>query len=169
MAPSSRRRYTEYLEKRRAALRDRKANPVAFVSEDQRKKLRRHRSFVVLLREIWSMLAGRRPLILGAMATQTIQASLVLLIPACTKVAIDYIITDHPGPAGLPRWIPVAEGLRDPANRMTLLWMLGAFMLSITLVRIVVGMWGRWQITRPTKQMQMSLRRDVFEHAARLP
>jgi ATP-binding cassette subfamily B protein/subfamily B ATP-binding cassette protein MsbA len=169
MAPSSRRRYTDYLEKRRKVLSDRKTRATAFVSEEQRKKFRRHRSFWTLLSAMWSTLAERRPLVFSSLATQTVQALLVLLIPACTKLAIDYIITDKPGPAGLPRWLPVPEALRDPVNRRLLLWWLGGFMISVTAIRIVVSMWGRWQMTRLTKQMQMSLRRRVFEHAVRLP
>jgi ATP-binding cassette, subfamily B, bacterial len=167
MAPSSRRRYAEYLAKRREALNKLKTEGTAFVSEEQRKKSRRHRSFPALLGALWGLLGGRHRLVVASLATLTVQALLVLLIPASTKVAIDYIITDHPGPTGLPEWIP--SNLRDSSQRTTLLWILGGVMLSITLTRIVIGMWGRWQMTRLTKQMQASLRRQVFDHAVHLP
>src|SRR5215471_7108351 len=152
-SPTSRRRYAEYLDKRREILRDKKSRDVAFVSEVDRKKMRRHRAFLVLLREVWTLMAGRQPLILAALATLTVQSALVLLIPASTKIAIDYIIMDSPGPAGIPRWVPIADHLRQPGGRVALLWLLGAFMLAVTLVRITVGLWGRWQMTRLTKQM----------------
>jgi ATP-binding cassette subfamily B protein/subfamily B ATP-binding cassette protein MsbA len=53
--------------------------------------------------------------------------------------------------------------------RVRLLWLLGAFMIAVTVVRIVFGMWGRWQMTRLAKTIQANLRRRVFEHAVNLP
>src|SRR5690606_823445 len=103
------------------------------------------------------------------LGTLTVQALLLLVLPACTKAAIDYIITDNPGPTGIPAWIPLADYLRDPLHRASLLWILGGFMIAVTIVRIAVGLWGRWQMTRLTKQMQTLLRRRVFDHAIRLP
>src|SRR5438477_11991905 len=122
---SSRRRFAEYLEKRRKAVRE--GQPVGHTSDPddhQNKRLRRHRSFTRLFTEFWRLLGPRRPLVLAALATLSVQALLVLLLPACTKAAIDYIITDKPGPAGIPRWIPIADSLRDPARRIAPLWAL---------------------------------------------
>src|SRR5689334_975724 len=113
MSLSSRRRYTDYLQKRRSILRDRTRREVAFVSEDDRKKFRRHRSVPVLLRQVWVMIAGRKPLMLAALVTLTVQSALALFVPASTKIAIDYIIKDSPGPAGIPRWVPIADHLRN--------------------------------------------------------
>ena len=33
----------------------------------------------------------------------------------------------------------------------------------------VLGLWGRWQATRMTKRVQVSVRKKVFDHAVRLP
>lgn len=171
---SSRHRYAEYLEKRRRTRREAKSRGKAGAAEpasgtaDPRSR-KRTRSFFVLLGELWRLLAGWKGLVIAALATLSIQAGLILLIPASTKAAIDYVITDHPGPTGIPSWVPIDEGLRDPAHRITLLWLLGAAMMAVTVLRIGFGIWGRWQMTRLTKRLQISLRRKVFEHAVRLP
>ena len=39
----------------------------------------------------------------------------------------------------------------------------------ISLVKISLFLWGRWAATRITKQIQLNVRRRVFEHAVRLP
>ena len=39
----------------------------------------------------------------------------------------------------------------------------------ITLLKILIHIWGRWYATRIAKQIQLNLRRRVFEHAVRLP
>ena len=39
----------------------------------------------------------------------------------------------------------------------------------ISLVKIVIHVWGRWYATKISKQIQLNLRRRVFEHAVRLP
>jgi len=173
---SSRRRYREYLESRRQSDRDAKARKARGAGEaaaagraGDPKARKRTRSFVVLLRELWGLLVGWRVLVLAALGTLSIQAGLALLIPASTKAAIDYVITDHPGPTGIPGWVPIADSLRDPAHRASLLWILGATMISVTMTRIGFGIWGRWQMTRLTKRLQISLRHKVFEHAVRLP
>jgi ATP-binding cassette subfamily B protein/subfamily B ATP-binding cassette protein MsbA len=168
-APSSRRRYVEYLEKRKKALRERKAQGIALVSEEQRKKFKRHRSVARLFVEIWRLMAGRHTLVVASLITVTVQALLLLILPALVKGAWDFAINDTPGPGAIPRRLPIPDSLRDPEHRITLLFWIGGAMLTITAIRIVVGLWGRWQMTRLTKQMQMSLRRRVFEHAVRLP
>jgi len=88
-------------------------------------------------------------------------------MPMSMKIAIDYIISETPGPAALPDFLGNYEGTR--ADRVQLIWMLGAAMLVITSGAILFGMWGRWQCTRITKRVQVALRRRVFDHASRLP
>jgi ATP-binding cassette subfamily B protein/subfamily B ATP-binding cassette protein MsbA len=169
---TSRRRYMEYLERRRKAAADRAggdAGPAGPSEEDGPKKPKRNRTFGQLFRAFWGMVRVHRVLVIAALVTLTVQALLALLFPAGTKIAIDYLITDHPGPSGIPRWAPLPESARDPANRVRMLWVLGAVLIALTVSRIAVGMWGRWQMTRLTKRTQMSLRRRVFDHAIRLP
>jgi ATP-binding cassette subfamily B protein/subfamily B ATP-binding cassette protein MsbA len=48
------------------------------------------------------------------------------------------------------------------------LWItVGVF--AVSLVKIALHVWGRWPATRATKQLQLSVRKKVFEHAVRLP
>ena len=42
-------------------------------------------------------------------------------------------------------------------------------MISITVVSVVLNIWGRWQATRITKRVQLAYRKRVFDHAVRLP
>ncbi|MEX2219972.1 MAG: ABC transporter ATP-binding protein [Phycisphaerales bacterium] len=165
---SSRRRFAEYLENRRKRRAEAKAAGVAEQGPD-RPIQKRARSFLTLLRAFWILLAEHRPRVIAALGTLTISALLALVLPAGIKPAIDYILSETPGPAGIPRWIPVPEWAREDSARGSLLWMLGSFLVAVTVARVLIGMWGRWQMTRITKRIQASLRRDVFEHAVALP
>jgi ATP-binding cassette subfamily B protein len=68
-------------------------------------KASRGRSFFVLMRAFWGYLAGHRHIVGMALTTLTLSTVIGLIIPASTKIAIDYIITDAPGPSGLPAWV----------------------------------------------------------------
>src|SRR5687767_13616087 len=101
---SSHRRYLEYVKARREAARKKKP-PVESEAPDQltsdenyRKKAARQRSFWSLFREFWALLQGRRALVFAALFTLTISAVMVPIVPACTKIAFDYIIAKEPGP-----------------------------------------------------------------------
>ncbi len=166
---SSRVRFREFLERRRRG----ELNP------DERKDVfggaageqampkgersrRRSRSFWLLAREFWGFLRGHRATIALCICTVSVSALTGLLMPASTKVAIDYILTDHPGPSGLPAWTPS----RDP---VTLLWLLAGVMMAANIVAIAVGVWGRWRMTRLAVVTRLEIRRLVFNHAVRLP
>jgi ATP-binding cassette subfamily B protein len=173
---SSRRRFLDYVQHRREAARNRVKPSLDSAEEKDREKRKRNRTFWELFAEFWRLLKGRRSKVIASLATLTVSSLLVLVVPACTKFAFDYIMTDNPGPTGIPKGVPVLgfdlprwEYLSDPANRTTLLWVMGGFMVSITLIRVLIGMWGRWQMTLLTKKTQVALRRTVFEHAVRLP
>ncbi|MCA9281751.1 MAG: ABC transporter ATP-binding protein [Phycisphaeraceae bacterium] len=157
---SSRSRFRAYLQKRRDADH---TDELPQGHEPERKRAKRSRSFLALFRSFWSLLRGRRGLVCAALGTLTVSTVIGLVVPASTKVVLDYVLTDNPGPGGIPEWLPV------PRGRMPLLWTVGLAMLFITIVSIVVGMWGRWQVTRLTKQTQVKLRRKAFAHAVRLP
>jgi ATP-binding cassette, subfamily B, bacterial len=166
---SSRLRYLDYLSARRRVKRDQAVEPEWGGSSEQRKAKKRSRSFWALFGEFWGLLRGRRGRVVAALSTLTVSAMLALTLPAGTKIAIDYIITDMPGPTGFPAWAPIPDFLRHPERRIELLWLLGGVLVGITMVRILFGMWGRWQMTRLTKRTQLALRRRVFDHAVRLP
>lgn len=123
----------------------------------------RSRSFVVLFFSFWSLLKGHQLVVVMALATLSVATFLTLGVPSATKIAIDYVLTDNPGPSGLPDWAWLPEG------RKGLLWVLSAAMIGVTLLSVVIGMIGRWQVTRLTKLVQVRLRRRAFEHAVRLP
>jgi ATP-binding cassette, subfamily B, bacterial len=74
-------------------------------SRDDKDPTRRGRSLWVLFRAFWGYLAGNRALVVAALATLSLSTLIGLVIPASTKIAIDYIITDAPGPIGLPPWV----------------------------------------------------------------
>lgn len=128
-------------------------------------RTRRTRPFVTAVRELWRLLepAGGHTRVIVALACLTLAVGAGLLVPASTKVAIDFILTDNPGPPGIPReW-----GL--PSSRESLLWLLGGALLAVAAFSALVSILGRWQMTRLAKRVQTMYRRRVFDHAARLP
>ncbi|MFM8724554.1 MAG: ABC transporter ATP-binding protein, partial [Planctomycetaceae bacterium] len=122
----------------------------------------RVRSSGTLVREfLWLLRPYRRSLAL-ALVTVTISTLLGLLPPAGTKFVIDYALSGRP----LPAWLQAFPSLATPVR------LLGAVVLVVTvvsLVRIVIHVWGRWHATRISKIIQLDIRRRVFEHAIRLP
>jgi ATP-binding cassette, subfamily B, bacterial len=160
---SSRQRYKDYLAKRKA---DKDAAALAPDDKSPEKKPR-SRSFLALFRRFVALLRGHRGTVVAALATLSTVTLIGLAIPASTKIAIDYIITDHPGPSGLPAW--AREGLINTSDRVGLLWKLGGVMVVLALLGTALGTWGRFQMTRLTKRVQVRLRRLAFMHAVRLP
>lgn len=155
---SSRKRFSEYLRLRRTGEWTARAGGVF----DQPRGTR-SRSFGSLARRFWALMRGHRKTMFASLATLTVSTVIALAMPASTKIAIDYILTDSPGPSGIP------DSLGLPEDRMALLWILAGAMITVAGVSVLIGMWGRWQMTRLTKRMQVRLRRHTFEHASRLP
>jgi ATP-binding cassette subfamily B protein len=164
---SSRSRFRDYLEKRKQ--RDAQQGVHEHVDEklEAKRAKRAKRSFVGLLREFFGLIIGFRFVVTMSLLTLSVSVLLGLLMPYSSKIAIDYIITDTPGPTGLPSFVGEFTGER--ADRVRLIWMLGISMVVVAGASVLVGMWGRWQCTRITKRVQVALRRRVFEHASRLP
>src|SRR6478672_3371357 len=91
-------------------------------------------------------------------------ATLIGLIPpAGTKVVIDYGLNHQPLPQ---RWLNRFPSLADP-RQLLLVTVIAVSVIS--LVKIVIQLWGRWYATKISKQIQLNIRRRVFEHAVRLP
>lgn len=130
-------------------------------------RARRHRSFVGLFASFWRLLAGHRLVLAAALATLTCSTVLALAMPAAPKFAIDYILLDTPGPSGIPT--DLARTFHLPSTRMGLLWVLCSALVVVSVLSVIVGMWGRWQVTRLTKRIQLIMRRKAFAHAAHLP
>lgn len=160
---SSRRRFRDYLVARRDRIKAGANVLDGFAAEEKDQKSRRTRSFFALFRAFWGLLGEHRPTMIASLGTLSVATVIALAMPASTKVVIDYVLTDNPGPSGLPDWVP------DGLSRSGLLWWVGGTLAGLSLVSICVGMWGRWQTTRLTKRVQVSLRRRAFEHAVRLP
>ncbi|MBC7835521.1 MAG: ABC transporter ATP-binding protein [Phycisphaerales bacterium] len=153
------------------------AGPGSGVPGDEKKK-KRSRSFLVLFKEYWRLLHGYRATVIWSLLTLTVATGLGLLQPAATKLAFDYILLDNPGPTGLPAWVRGLAGVELDAGagggatsraRVRLLVTLGAGLVAVTVLHVLFGMWGRVQVTRITKRLQVRLRRLVFDHAVRLP
>ncbi|MEO1994113.1 MAG: ABC transporter ATP-binding protein, partial [Planctomycetaceae bacterium] len=93
----------------------------------------------------------------------TVATVLALIPPAGTKFVVDYVLTDHPLPDSIASRFPAFT------DRKTLLMVTVIAVVTISLCKIVVHIWGRWYATRITKRIQLDVRRRVFEHAVRLP
>ena len=157
---SSRQRFENY--KQEFLSRDKDSEKDRDSSDKKRqRKSQRDRSSWTLVREFLSLLRGHRGSIIFSMATLTIATILALIPPAAVKLVVDYVLTSQPLPAAVPDWIP-----REPWP--LLLWIIGSI-LVISFVKLFLHIWGRWHATRVTKLLQMSIRKQVFEHAARLP
>lgn len=164
--PSSRTRYEAYREARKhKAKGDDAAQTLDQLRprEYDEKKRKRSRPFKTLAREFWRLIAGNRHLLVIALATLTVSTIIGLAIPASTKIAIDYILTDAPGPQAIPEWVPVT---REP---MPLLIALCSTLVVLAVISVAIGMTGRWQMTKLTKRTQVVLRKSAFEHAVHLP
>jgi ATP-binding cassette, subfamily B, bacterial len=158
---SSRTRYAQYRANAKAT-RNYNAEPIdASGKRPEKRKLQR--SFASLFAAFVNLLRGHMVVMCLALMTQTVAVCLGLLMPTSTKVTIDFILTDEPGPTGLPAW------LGAPTDRVSLLWMLGGVMLSVVAFNQIISMWARWQVTRLTKRLQAKVRRKAFEHAVKLP
>ena len=134
-ARSSRSRFRAYLDDRKS--RDHTAQiheSVDQKTQDRRLRARR-RGVRGLLGSLWALLAGFRFTIGLALVTLSISVGLGLLMPLSTKVALDYIVTDNPGPTEIPGW--VGDFGADRASRVRLIWILGGAMLAVTSSAIV--------------------------------
>jgi len=161
---SSRAKYAEYREKRR---REPAGDARRDESGSTSERPKRSRSFFELFARFWALTRPHRPYIYLSLFTVTVTAAVGLLIPASTKIAIDFILTDNPGPEGIPESVRVA--LRLPEDRMSLLWALGGAMVGVGVFGVALGILGRWQMTRVTKRVQAHLRTITFDHASHLP
>ena len=122
---------------------------------------RRDRSALVLIRSFFHLLRGHRTAITWSLATLTAATLLALIPPASTKIVVDYVFGREPLPPTIPTWVP-----REP---WPLLVTITVGVLLVSLFKLVLQIWGRWHATRVTKLLQMSVRKQVFAHAVRLP
>src|SRR5690606_27828754 len=123
----------------------------------------RSRGAFELLRELLRLLRGHALPLGFALLALTVSGLTALAVPAAPKFAIDYVLTDSPGPAGIPAQL----GL--PSDRRTLLVLLGAAMLAVSLLGLAIDVAGRWQLARIAMRLETAFQRRVYRHAVRLP
>lgn len=126
-----------------------------------KEKKRSDRSSWELIKGFFNLLRGQGRTMAFAMATLTVATLLALVPPVATKVIVDYVLGDEVLPTWVPAWVP--------REQWPLLMALTVAVVAISLVKLVVHIWGRWHATRVTKLLQMSVRKRVFAHAMRLP
>ena len=123
----------------------------------------RVRSASQLVWEFLKLLSPFRWQISWILVSVAVSTLIGLLPPAGTKFIIDYGLNGKTLPAP---WLNRFPALSDP--RQLLLYTVIAVAI-ISLIKITVHVWGRWYATKISKQIQLNLRRHVFEHAVRLP
>lgn len=104
----------------------------------------------------------RRPLI-WILVSVTASTLIGLIPPAGTKFVIDYGLS---GKQLSEAWLKRFPTLANP-RQLLLLTVIAVTIVS--LAKILIHVWGRWYATKISKQIQLNLRRRVFEHAVRLP
>jgi ATP-binding cassette subfamily B protein/subfamily B ATP-binding cassette protein MsbA len=132
-------------------------------SDGARLSRRRVRSAGQLARQFVKLLAPFRGQMAWVFASATIATLIGLIPPAGTKFIIDYGLSGKPLPAP---WLERFPSLADP-RRLLLVTVIAVSVVS--LVKILIHLWGRWYATKISKQIQLNVRHRVFEHAVRLP
>ncbi|MCA9290395.1 MAG: ABC transporter ATP-binding protein [Phycisphaerales bacterium] len=154
---SSHLRYDEYTRRRREAAPDASASAAPSTTR------KRSRSFVQLFGAFAALTRRHRPIIAATLVTLTASTVLGLIPPYGTKIVVDNVLGDHPLPPVLARL------LGDEVSGQRLLTVIAVAVVCISLVSILLSLWGRWQATKTTKRVQAELRRNVFDHAVNLP
>jgi len=123
----------------------------------------RVRSAWQLVRQFFWLLKPFRRQVVLILASLTVATLIGLLPPAGTKFVIDYGLSGKPIPES---WAERFPSLTEPRYLLLVTVLVVA---AISLVRILIHVWARWYATKISKQIQLNLRRRVFEHAVRLP
>ncbi len=130
---------------------------------------KRNRNFRQILAAFWRISEGHHRTLGLALLTLSVSTIIGMVMPVSTKVVMDYIWADTPGPEALAEFVPIPRTPDGTPDRMAMLWILGLGMVVLTSLAVLIAMWGRWQATRITKRLQVSFRRRLFEHAVHLP
>ena len=113
-------------------------------------------SFFKFLRPV----KGRVALALFAFTLST----LMILVPAAaTKLVVDYVLPGKTSFELMEYSIPLPT---KPWQGL-LLVCFGIFMISV--LKISFDIWGRWNAFQTAKQLELTIRKQVFGHAIRLP
>ena len=115
---------------------------------------------------VWQFLRLLRPFrrqVFWVLASATVATLIGLLPPAGTKFIIDYGLSGQ----ALPQ--PWLDRFPQLANPRRLLLATVVAVTVVSMIKIVIHLWGRWYATKISKQIQLGVRQRVFEHAVRLP
>jgi ATP-binding cassette subfamily B protein len=121
----------------------------------------RDRSSWALVKNFLQLLRYHRGSMFISLLTLTLATCLALVPPASTKFIIDNVMGGEP----LPSWFPSFV----PTESWPLLLLITLTVLLVSFLKTVLHISSRWQATRVTKLIQMSMRKQVFAHAIRLP
>jgi len=161
---SSRRRFAQYRLDARQRRQSGEIGPSSFHSDAApRKSLKRSRSFTHLFFEFLKLFDGHRPILILVLFVVAISTLLGLIPIYGTKIVFDNVLSDKPLPRHIPSFIHL------PTDRRALLTFVAIAMVLLAVVSEFAGLFTRWQATRITKRVQVSVRRKVFDHAVRLP
>lgn len=132
----------------------------------------RTRTFFELFVAFWRLIAGHRGPILTSLGFLSVGIAIRLIPPLGTKLAIDSVLTQPARP--LPEWLLRVPGassvLGDPSDSpMRTLVAIALVVTVLTAIGTLVNLIGRWLATKSVNKAQVSIRRQVFEHAMRLP
>ena len=130
---------------------------------DARAPKDRVRSSWQLVLQFFRLLRPFRRQVIFALLTVTASTVLGLLPPAGTKFVIDFALGGQALPDWFSGWFP---GLTTPTR---ILAAAVGFVVVVSLCKIVIHIVSRWYATKISKQIQLSVRRRVFDHAVRLP
>ncbi|MEL6496902.1 MAG: ABC transporter ATP-binding protein [Planctomycetota bacterium] len=130
---------------------------------------KRSRGVRQILGAFWDLSKGHHGTLAAALATLSVSTLIGMVMPVSTKIVMDFIWADTPGPEALAEYVPIPRNADGSADRIAMLWIIGGGMVVLTSLAVVISMWGRWQATRITKRLQVSFRRKLFEHAVHLP
>lgn len=113
------------------------------------------------------MLGRHRPAVIFALVMLTFGTVLALLPPAATKLVIDYAFTGKPLPSSITSWIPASWNI--DANPERLLFFIAFALMIVAFASVGCGLTSRWQATKATRTLAVTIRKKVFDHAVRLP
>jgi ATP-binding cassette subfamily B protein/subfamily B ATP-binding cassette protein MsbA len=171
---SSKQQYQKYLKRRATESETPKAldTPSAkpdWTVDQPRGKRKASRPAGALLKAFWKLIRGRKWLILISLVTVTVQSVLGMLGAPITQFILDHVVglgpSGTPGGKAMPRWWP--DGWTTEPR--TLLWWCGGVLIGAAIVSTLIGINGRYQMTRLTIYTRARLRRALFAHMAALP
>ena len=164
---SSRKRYAQYQRDSATNRSKSRAEKTLVTRHGTEVSAKRSRSIGPLLRAFARFVRSDTRAVITALGCATIAATLELLPPAATKIAIDNVFSGLPLSATLTRWLPFSfRTLNSPSGLLTAL---AVSIVALSFVAVIFGLFGRWLATRTVKRVQNRVRRLVFSQAMRLP